>query len=179
MAENSHQTPASDDASSGGPLDARRKHRGVQYDATDISLHGVAAVLIGIAVVFAVLFAAIWWTVQSQAPTQRPPGAATSYSTPSEPMPAHPRLEELTVAAAGSSANVFARQLAQEESLHSYGRTADSGYVCIPIGEAMKREAGNLPVRPHPPTDSKGLGLFGSGASDSGRLLRETPPWQE
>jgi hypothetical protein len=179
MAEHFSHTPVSDDSSTGGPLDAQSTHRGVHYDPTDISLHGVIVVLAGIAVVFAGLGAAIWWTVQSQAPAHPPPGAATSYTTPSEPLPAQPRLEELNVFSGGAGANVFERQLAQEEKLHSYGPTLDDGYLHIPIDQAMKREATNLPVRPHPPTDAKSLGLVGAGEPNSGRFLRETPPWQE
>jgi hypothetical protein len=185
MAEDHPKTPASDDASTGGSIDARRRHRGVQYDTTDISLRGVIVVLVGIAAVFVGLATAARWALESQAPANAPPGAATTYRMPTEPLPAGPQIEELNLLTGDVAANVFDAQLAQEKELDSYGPTPEDGYVHIPIDEAMKLEAAKLPAQsqqppqPQPPVGAKSFGLVGAGESNSGQLLQETPPWQE
>ena len=93
-------------------------------------------------------------------------------------MPAGPRLEPLDRSAATETTDVFAKQLAMENALHSYGNTTEPGFVHIPIEQAMKLVAPTLPVRhagAQPP--AKGFGLVDGGEPNSGRLYSEAPVW--
>ena len=67
---------------------------------------------------------------------------------------------------------------AKEKLLHSYGSTADKGFVQIPIEQAMKAVAGTLPVAKESSQGRavKGNGLLEAGESNSGRMFRGPMP---
>jgi hypothetical protein len=65
-----------------------------------------------------------------------------------------------------------------EKTLHSYGNTNESGFVHIPIEQAMKLVAPTLETRQGDrQLPAKGFGLVGGGESNSGRLYSEAPTW--
>src|SRR5437868_8620098 len=59
-------------------------------------------------------------------------------------LPAQPRLEPLEPHSAKSSAAFVSLQREQEATLRDYGRTADEGFVHIPIDKAIERLAKKL-----------------------------------
>jgi hypothetical protein len=105
------------------------------------------------------------------------PAASPQYRVPSESLPAEPRLEPLMEVKGDRSANVFARQLAKEQVLNSYGTTPDEDYVHIPIKAAMKIAVERLPTQQASPPHEKSYGLQGGGEPNSGRLFRGAPSW--
>ena len=76
------------------------------------------------------------------------------------------------------SAAVNKQLAAKEKALHSYGSTADKGFVRVPIEQAMKAVAGTLPVAKESSQGraAKGNGLLEAGESNSGRMFRGPMP---
>ena len=89
-----------------------------------------------------------------------------------------PRLDQLDRMTPEESAAVNKQLAAKEKALHSYGSTADKGFVQIPIEQAMKAVAGTLPVAKESPQGraAKGNGLLEAGESNSGRMFRGPMP---
>ena len=67
---------------------------------------------------------------------------------------------------------------AKEKLLHSYGSTAEKGFIQIPIEQAIKAVAGTLPVAAESSKGhaAKGNGLLEAGESNSGRMFRGSLP---
>ena len=103
---------------------------------------------------------------------------------PSTPLPPQPRLDQLDrmtpeESAADHGYMVPDKQLAaKEKPLHSYGSTAEKGFIQIPIEQAMKAVAGTLPVATESSKGhaAKGNGLLEAGESNSGRMFRGSLP---
>ncbi len=75
------------------------------------------------------------------------------------------------------SAAVNKQLAAKEKALHSYGPTAEKGFVQIPIEQAMKAVAGTLPVaKESSPGRAAKNGLLEAGQSNSGRMFRGPSP---
>ena len=137
----------------------------------------IVGILVAIALVFAAIGMVCWCLLSIRRTSSDRPAQASSYSMPADKLPPPPRLEPLDRGETATASNVFAKQLAMEHGLHSYGDTNEAGFVHIPIEEAMKRVIAALPVRSgdaQPPV--KGFGLAG-GESNSGRLYSEAPSW--
>jgi len=99
--------------------------------------------------------------------------------SPSQDLPAPPRIEQLNRLEGIRSSDVSRRQEVRLEQLRRYGATEEKGFVRIPIDEAMKHLANRLPARKleseQPPRDN---GLVGGGDPNSGRLFnRRKPSW--
>ncbi len=161
--------------------DGRIEHPHVRSEHTDVTLRAVVISLLA-----AMGFAAIvHWIVlqffysyrgyqqdikQSAFPVAPPP--AVSEDPRRIPQP---RLEPVDRLAGVEKANVFERQLAREKELHAYGPTEETGYVHIPIEQAMERLANQLPVRKEGATKTdrhREEGLVDAGESNSGRMFR-------
>ncbi len=161
--------------------DGRIEHPQVRTEHTDVTLRAVV-----ISLLVAMGFAAIvHWIVleffysyrgyqqdikQSAFPVAPPP--AVSEDPRRIPQP---RLEPVDRMAGIEKANVFERQLAKEKKLHAYGPTEETGYVHIPIEQAMERLADHLPVRKEGATKTdrrREDGLVDAGESNSGRMFR-------
>lgn len=156
---------------------SRSIHDQVRFEGQEITLRGILGVLVAIALVFGGVGGVAWRFLQSKnVPMARPP-ASPQYRMPSESLPAEPRLEPLMEVMGDRSANVFARQLAKEQVLHSYGTTPDEDYVHIPIKTAMKIAVERLPTQQTSSSHEKSYGLQGGGESNSGRLFQGAPSW--
>jgi hypothetical protein len=156
------------------------EHASVNYEHSDVNFRWILGLLIG-----AMIFAAVVHYVilrfyydyagyeasikQSQYPL----------ATDNGRLPREPRLEQLNRLADVEKGNVYLRQEAKEEVLHSYGPVAgQEEYVHVPIEQAMDylAQKDRLPARPGKESDRKGNGLVDGGAPNSGRLLREEVP---
>jgi hypothetical protein len=152
-------------------------HEEVQYEQAEISIKGVLAVLVGIAIVFAGVFSIGGWLLMANKSEVDRAATAPNYSLPAEPKPSQPRLEPLDYSTAIAS-NVFAAQLEKEHMLHTYGTTAEGDYVHIPIQKAMKLSAKAMPVRQGgSDVPAKSFGLINGGESNAGRRYSEAPSW--
>jgi hypothetical protein len=158
--------------------DTRTEEPTVRYERRDAPLRPVLIILAA-AIGFAVIhFWIVSWFMRRsearQAAIKRSDFPLAASQTRS--LPPEPRLEMID--RLENDANIESRLLAQEKALHSYGPTQENGYVRIPIDEAMKRVAGQLPAREER-TETRSNGLVDHGAPNSGRMLQRTPPWQE
>lgn len=156
-------------------MDESRINPEVGYEQKDIRLGCLLSVIVASGIAIAVTGYSVWrfywWQADTQAAASRSPYAAPSPSATR--LPPTPRLEEID-RLARSDAPDFARTLAtQEQMLHSRGATDEAGFVHIPIQEAIKALAGNLPVRERPDSGAaKDAGLTSAGEPNSGRLFR-------
>lgn len=169
--------PVNTDNSGRDPNGERLVHDDVRYEESEVAILQVAGVLVAIALVFCAIGVVCWWLLRLRQSGSGRFAHASSYSVPADKLPAPPRLEPLDRSAATATSEVFAKQLAMEHALHNYGDTSESGFVHIPIKEAMKRVIAGLPVRPDARPPATGFGLVGSGESNSGRLYSEAPSW--
>ena len=146
---------------------------GVRYERKDIRLRWLLLLLAG-GVCFAVTHYFVtwqffWWHERRQeAAGQSPYPAAPGLSTQ---LPPPPRLEQLDHMATGET-DISKSLAAKEQLLNSYGPAAEAGFVHIPIQEAIKKNAGKLPVRKPAGPSPKDNGLMDSGESNSGRMFR-------
>jgi hypothetical protein len=152
-------------------------HDDVRYDETDVAVSHIVGILVAIALVFAAVGIICWWLLRMRSSGPVDSAPASSYRAPNDKLPPAPRLEPLDRSEATAASEVFAKQLALERALHHYGDTSESGFVHIPIEEAMKRVIAGLPVRTDAQLPATGFGLIGSGESNSGRLYSEAPSW--
>ncbi len=173
MSESS--TPSeSEDAARRAPNGKPIAHDEVKFDESDISVSSVALILFAFAVVFVVVGLISWSFLSMNESEADRVARAPHYSMPAERLPASPRLEPLDQ----NEPDVFAKQIAMEHVLHSYGHTIEKGFVHIPIEQAMKLAIESMPIRrenAQPP--AKSFGLVGGGESGSGRLYSEAPSW--
>jgi len=170
--------PESADDRGQPPNPERLLHEEVQFESPDIGTIRILIVLIGIVLVFIGAGLVCLLVLRLNQGSIDRSDLSAQYNAPKERLPSEPRLEPLDRSAATASTDVFAKQLAMEHALHSYGNTTEPGFVHIPIEQAMKLVAPTLPVRQagaQPP--AKGFGLVDGGEPNSGRLYSEAPVW--
>ncbi len=159
--------------------DGRIEHPGVRYEPKDIRSDFLLAVVVAACCVLAVLGYLVRHFYRSQTAAQAELKKSPYPLAPalSAKLPPEPRLEQLDRMAAVESSDVFKRLAAKEKALNSYGATAEKGFVHIPIQQAIKAVAGNLPIakEPSPGRAAHSNGLLEAGRSNSGRMFRG--PW--
>lgn len=156
----------------------RLLHNEVQFEQADIATSRIVGVLFVIGLVFVGVALACRWVLDLNASGLDRTARSPQYAAPADRLPTAPRLEPLDRSETTASSDVFAKQLAMEHELHGLGDTVETGFVHIPIEQAMKLFVSQLSVRPgdaKPPT--KGFGLVDGGESNSGRLFSEGPIW--
>jgi hypothetical protein len=155
----------------------RPLHEEIDFERSDIATYKIVLVLFGIALVF-VGAGFLCLLVLRLNVTSDERGMPAQYNVSKEPLPVAPRLEPLDRRQATATTDVFAKQLAMEQTLHSYGNTNDTAFVHIPIQQAIKLVAPTLESRQgDQQLPAKGFGLVGGGESNSGRLYSEAPKW--
>jgi hypothetical protein len=163
--------------------DDRVEHPHVRYEERDVGLGWILAIGSTAMVLAALIFYLLLWFFHDykdyQATIKRSPYPLAP--NPSQALPAEPRLEQLNRSAGIEKSNIYVRETAKEELLHSYGSTPDQGFVRIPIDRALALLANKLPARPEPPASQRrrANGLVDAGESNSGRMFREEPRWYE
>lgn len=175
MNEVPSSTPSAASSDFHSPLESR-SHKNVCFENSEVSILGVNAVLMAIALVFAgVMLLAAWVLFATKAGLNQ--GEAGHYSAPAEEKPAAPRLEPLDYGSA-VAINVFRTQLEKQRELHNYGATSDEGFVHVPIEQAIKFTAKSFTRRQHATAlPDHAFGLVGGGEANSGRLFTEAPRW--
>ncbi len=155
----------------------------VRHERTDASFGWVIGLIVGsiglAALTFWVLLVLVHRYQNYQAAIKR-----SSYPlapSPQEALPPEPRLEQLDRLQGIERPNVHERQASKEEILGSYGSTPKEGFIHIPIDRAMRLLENKLPVRKEPPAGDRRRenGLVNGGESNSGRMFREKPRWNE
>jgi hypothetical protein len=138
------------------------EHPDVRYERKDIRFGPLLGVMAAaVCVLAAVGYGAwqfYWWDAGVEQAAKRSPYLVAPGLN--DQLPPEPRLKELDRMAGVESADVRKRLAAQEKALRSYGPTDERGFVHIPIEQAIKAVAGNLPVRNQSP---------GPAAKQSGR----------
>lgn len=180
-----HRVAETQESAQGG---GRIGHSAPRYEPKDIHFRWLLAVAVGVCCFAVVQYYGIWrylWYQEhahAEAKKSPYPWAPTS----SAALPPEPRLEQLDrlppvpgrkpleLMTAEENAAVNAQLAAKEMALHRYGPTAEKGFVHIPIQQAMKAVAGNLPEAKD---SSQGRtansnGLLEAGESNSGRSPR-------
>jgi hypothetical protein len=146
-------------------------HRAVDFDGSEIQLRVVVGVLLGIAVVFAMVGWGSWRLLNAAAR----PGRQTvqpHYRDPDERMPAPPRLQPL-------GDQTLKPQYEMQARLSRYGRTDTEGFLHVPIDDAISIAARQLPASKQTTRQGRQFGLFNGGESSSGRVYQEAPSWLE
>jgi hypothetical protein len=164
--------------------DGRIEHPAVRYEPTDVHLGWVLGLILVAGCIVAaegfVVWRFYWFQAGRQAAAKQSPYPLAP--NPLTQLPAEPRLEQLNRMAGSERSNVFQRQLAREKTLHSYGPTAEKGFVHVPVLEAVKVLAAEGPSgalrkrEDSPPQTILGQGLLDSGEPNSGRILRGALP---
>jgi hypothetical protein len=163
--------------------DGHIEHPEVRYEPRDANFGWILAIGIAALVLVALIFSLLLWFFYQyrdyQAAIKRSPFPLAP--SPSETLPAQPHLEQLDRTAGIERSNMYVREAAKEELLHSYGPTSDQEFVRIPIDRAITLLENKLPARPEPPASQRRRenGLVDAGEPNSGRLFREKPPWYE
>jgi hypothetical protein len=155
--------------------DGRMEHPAVRYEPRDIHFRWILLAIViacGVASLhYYVVLRLFWLQEQREKEEKRSPFPLAA--TPSTKLPAEPRLEQINRMAAAETANVAAREAAQEKTLNTYGPTPEQGFVHVPIGQAMKLVAKELSAKEElPPRPKKDNGLLDAGESNSGRMFR-------
>jgi hypothetical protein len=148
------------------------EHPGVYYEPKDIRTGCLLAMMAVAACVVVAIGLGMWWFYWAEAGLQQAEKRSLYplAPEPSDQLPPEPRLEELNRLAGVWESDVRKRLAAQEKTLNSYGPTDEKGFGHIPIEQAIKTLAGNLPVRSQPPA-IKDRGLVDWGQSNSGRMF--------
>jgi hypothetical protein len=167
------------------PADAPPEHADVAYETKDASFAWILGISVGGAVLAVIILCLVWLFFKNyqgyQAAIKKSPfPLGPAPTNPNRSLPRGPRLEQVNRLAGIERGNVYLREEVKEEDLHKFGRTDEPGYVRIPIEDAMKLVPKTLPARPESQADRhRENGLVDSGASNSGRIFREKPPWYE
>jgi hypothetical protein len=129
--------------------DGRIEHPSVRSEPTDASLGWITGIVIGAAVLGAIIcFAVLGFFHQSN----RTLNEARKSRFPLRPpkpyvLPPEPRLEQLNRLNDDPRSNIYIRQEEKLDILNGYGPTPESGFIHIPIDRAMRLLAGKLPAR--------------------------------
>jgi hypothetical protein len=158
--------------------DGRIEHPSVRYEKTDASLRDILVIMACAVVLGIVIYLVVWqfFVRYSDHLAEKGKSSFPLAPAPSTALPPEPRLEELDRLTGNDASNVYARQKAKEEALRRYGSTGETGYVHIPIAQAIDHFANRLPARKQEAGSPRhDLGLVDSGESNSGRLFRKEP----
>jgi hypothetical protein len=155
--------------------DGRIEHPSVRYERRDVKFGWIMAFLVGALCIAVIHYFVVWKFLGSRKAAleelRRSPYPLAR--APSTHLPPPPRLEQLDRMERAAAANAYERQAAGEEILNSYGATGEKGFARIPIQEAIKLVAGQLPTRKGPsPGHRQDGGLRDGGESNSGRMFR-------
>jgi len=157
------------------PEDGCIEHPLVRYERTDASFGWVLSILIVAMLVAVFHFSMILWFLHRYRDYEAKikPSAFPLARHPSEALPKDPRLEQVDRLKGRKSSNAPASEASRDETLSSYGLTAEKDFVHIPIERAMDLLAARLPARKETAQAKKKENeLLDAGASNSGRLLR-------
>ncbi|HEY4310286.1 MAG TPA: hypothetical protein VGN12_12620 [Pirellulales bacterium] len=155
-----------------------QSHPDVQYERRDVKFPGVMIVVIVGLICGALDFYVVWTLFAGRQQTlseenvSRFPLAVRSESA----LPNAPRLEQIDRLAAHDTATDTQQPASAEQLLSTLGRTAEDGFVHIPIERAMELVVDKLSVRTARTSPGKDRGLITAGESNSGRLFREAAP---
>jgi hypothetical protein len=189
--ESPKKEPSNEPASGGAPQqpgvereirhpDGRIEHPSVRSEPHSLPFTWIMAVIVVIITTGAVIFYVVWIFFVAREQQQQSAKASNYPLAPSPAirLPAEPRLEPLDRLSRIEASNIYDREMANEQKLASYGPTEESGYVHIPIQEAIKLIVPKLRVRSQPSQDDtyKGNGLLDAGEPNSGRVYQETSP---
>jgi hypothetical protein len=161
------------------------QHPELRYEHSDVQFRWILGLIIGATIFGVIVLVVVLRFYHGYADYEaRVKVSQYPLATDNGRLPREPRLEQLNRLANVEKGNVYLREQAREELLHSYATIPDEeGYVRIPIERAMDvlAQEGRLPARRALPGDvsRKQNGLVDGGASNSGRLLREKAPWHE
>jgi len=154
-----------------------RSHEAVRYERQDISLTWILSLIAAAACLIILQLVVTRWLLQTDRLRQRElmKSQYPVAPAPSSQLPPAPRLEPLDRFARVESSNVYVRLAEKENRLHRYGYTEQPGFLHIPIEQAIKLAAEQLPVRAEPPASArrKDNGLLGWGEANSGRVFRD------
>jgi hypothetical protein len=158
----------------------RVEHPEVRHETSDINFRWIAGILVGAVILGVIVQFSVWLFFRDyrryQSDIKKSPYPLAA--TPSEALPAEPRLEQLERLSGVEKANVFKTEAARLSFLNSYGATPDRGYVHIPIDRAMKLVEKQLASRPEKRAgDKRANGLVDAGEPNSGRMFRGKPKW--
>jgi hypothetical protein len=177
------ERPGSDEAKGIRYPDGLIEHPGALFEPKDIYLGRIIAALVASLGIVAGIYYGVWkffWFQEHvQEAVKRSPYIVES--SPSMKLPPQPRLEQL------DRVNARERDLirdevanvdlaADERALHCYGSTTETGFVQIPIEQAIKALAGTLPVDREASPSRDANGLLDAGQSNSGRMFRGASP---
>ncbi len=162
--------------------EAPASHATVRYERTDAKFRYILATILLAMLLAAGIHSVLLWFLYHyegyQADIKASPYPLATQ--PSTALPPEPRLEELNRYVNIERSNVYERQQKREFTLDTYGPTGEEGYVHVPIGQAMKVLANQLPVRPAASAGRRREnGLVDAGESNSGRMFRKEPLWSE
>lgn len=164
------EPPAPDEPEEIHYADGRIVHPRVQRETRDVRFGLILGILLGMTCVGIVhlilVWRFFWWEAGTQAMRKESPyPLAPQLSTK---LPPSPRLEQIQFLSGDTSGYVQKQIAAQEKVLHSYGTTGEQGFVHIPIEQAIRLTAEQLPARQHPPSAAHDGGLLDSGEPNSG-----------
>jgi hypothetical protein len=181
--------PLSQQAAEGRHADGAAEHPAVHYEQKDVRFGCLLSLIIVAACIVAALGYGVWHFFWREAALQQTAKTSPYPLAPnlSAKLPPEPRLEQLNrltpeeLAAFSRTtlqeiAEVNEQLGAQEKALHRYGPTGEKGFVHIPIEQAMKAVAGNLPVAKNASPGRDANGLLDAGQSNSGRMFRGALP---
>jgi len=177
------QQSGSDKAREVSDLDGRVEHPQSHFEPKDIDLRPIIVSLVAALGIIAGIYYGVWrfYWFQAQAREEVKRSRYPMASGPSTNLPPQPRLEQLDRMPAkerdlfrGGAAT--ADLAADEKALHRYGPTSETGFVQIPIEQAIKAIAGTLPVANETSPGVHANGLLDAGQSNSGRMFRGWPP---
>jgi hypothetical protein len=159
--------------------DGRIENLSVRREPRDVRALPIVAVFSAGVVLGAVILTIVWGFFERSERKQNEVKAST-YPLAPEPslaLPREPRLDPLNKTVVNKEADVYAREAANEARINTFGPADEKGFVRIPIREAMKLAAKQLPVRKEPPNESAGKdsGLRDGGGPNSGRVFLEPP----
>ena len=151
----------------------------VRFERSDADFKPILVLLIVALVLGVIIHLVIWWFYYDyrnyQARIKKSPFPLAP--GPSTALPRGPRLEQVNRAAEIETGNVHERLQRKEEALRGYGKTAEKGFVRIPVEQAMKylEKSGELRARDSPSAEGqrRSGGLVDSGESNSGRVFRK------
>lgn len=131
--------------------DGRIEHPAVRFERRDIHFGWVLALVVAACCVLVVHFAVTWKIFEWQK-TRLAKENASPYSVLPSPvtideLPPAPRLEQIDRLTLKEHADISKRLLLKEKDLHSFGPTTEKGFVHVPIEDAIKTIANELPVR--------------------------------
>jgi len=155
----------------------------VRYEHTDANFRWILGSVIGATVLGIVIFIGVWFFMEGykghENAVKKSPFPLAP--TPSQALPAGPRLEQVDREAGITRPDVYKREAAKLRVLDSYGPTQEKGYVHIPINQAIELLATDQKLRdtwlrsrpePSPEQRRRSEGLVDAGDSNSGRMFR-------